>query len=183
MTIDEIKGKLLAASAAGDVEAIIKLGKELDSLRKQDAKAEAERITKENEALAGKRQEIAEKIGAAFKNVAGRVFFDKATNTDSTSKVLEEVKATGYYFEYSIEKGLSYGLKHPTTAKHISKGGGATGTSKKEFGMSLQEIVDKWATDEEKAAIDAATSNSKSWQLKVSVKKRVIASGDLKPIK
>jgi len=182
MTMDDIRKQLMEAAAKGDVEAVLKLTAEADKLKKAEAKEKAEAAAEEAKKLAGVRTELAEKIGAAFKPVSVKLFFDKATQTDSTNAVLEGVKATGYYFEYSIEKGISFGLRHPTV-KVAHSGGGSTGKSKAEFGMSLDEIFQKFATDEDKAKLEAAASNSAKWTVKVTVKKAAIAAGLLQPVK
>ena len=182
MTMDDIRKQLMEAAAKGDVEAVLKLTAEADKLKKAEAKEKAEAAAKEAAELAGVRTELAEKIGAAFKPVSVKLFYDKATQTDSTNAVLERVKATGYYFEYSIEKGISFGLRHPTV-KVAHSGGGNTGKSKAEFGMSLDEIFQKFATDEDKAKLEAAASNSAKWTVKVTVKKAAIAAGLLQPVK
>lgn len=61
--------------------------------------------------------------------------------------------------------------------------GGGAGKSKDEYGIGLSEIATKYGTAEEQTAIANAENNSKSWQLKQAVKKRVIASGELTPVK
>jgi len=183
MTMDDIRKQLMEAAAKGDVEAVLKLTAEADKLKKAEAKEKAEAAAKEAAELAGVRTELAEKIGAALKPVSAKLFYDKATQTDSTNAVLEGVKATGYYFEYSVEKGISFGLRHPTVKVAHSGGGGNTGKSKAEFGMSLDEIFQKFATDEDKAKLEAAASNSAKWTVKVTVKKAAIAAGLLQPVK
>ena len=73
------------------------------------------------------------------------------------------------------------GLDVPVIKAHKA-GAGATGKTKTEFGVSLNEVFEKFATPADKAKL-AGASNSRQWQVKVAVKKRALAAGLLAPVK
>ncbi len=180
--LEELKAKMAEAiktfQANGDMAGIQAVSKEMDRAKSEIAKSEATRLQAEAVALAGKREQLAASIHNAIRGIPG------------TDKQLAEVKAWG--FTYKVDRAnpnepdITYKSVSLTTAvikaRKGSNGGGA-GKSKDEYGISLSEIVDKYGTPEELAAIGSADSNSKSWQLKQAVKKRVIASGELAPVK
>ena len=168
----------------GDMSKIQEVSNAMNKAKTEIAKAEADRLLKESEALAGKREALANAINTAV----------KALNLDSQ---LASVKSKG--FSYTInhmedDKGridangtvkVLGGVGLLVTAIKTRKAGNGNGggKSKEEYGISLSEIVSKFATPEEQLAIANAETNSKSWQLKVVVKKRAIAEGKLPPVK
>ena len=160
----------------GDIQAVTKA---MDKAKADIAKEQATKLQAEAVALAGAREQLAGKIHVAVKALG----LDKA---------ITDVK--GWGFTYKVDKAnpaeldITYKAVSLSTAvvktrKAGGSGGGGGGKSKEEYGMSLTEIVAKFATPEELTAIAAADSNSKSWQLKVAVKKAAIAAGKLAPAK
>ena len=186
--LDELKGKMTEAvkvfTATGNMEAIQAVNAELNKAKADIAKTEGTRLLAEAEALAGKRGELESKV-------------KQAVSALGLDKLLAEVKAKGFTYtidhketdkgvidsagEVSVKGGVGLLVSSVRTRK--AGAGGGAGKSKDEYGMSLSDIVDKFATADEQAAIVGADSNSKSWQLKVAVKKRAIADGKLAPVK
>jgi len=170
--IKELQAKMSEAIASGDVEAIEEIASQIVKTKSDRHKAEAEVIKKDAEKLAGVREKLAVNIWNMLKGIPDFV------------KQLEDVKATGFTYKLDTEelKYKSVALTVPTvrTGKGGTTGGGK---SKDEFGMSLGEIFDKFATDADKVKLAEASTNSAQWQVKVAVKKAALASGALKPIK
>ena len=175
-----LQEKMLVAIKANDIATQEAIAAELVKARGARIKAQVDAETKETEALAGKREALANKIGVAV----------KALGVD---KEIAELKAKGfnYYIKTSYEvpgqpvvhqqASCSLALSQP--AKKASGGTGGSGKSKDEFGLSLGEIFDKFASETDKAKLVAATTNSSQWQVKVAVKKAAIAAGLIKPVK
>jgi len=177
MSIEELQAQMATAISKNDIAGMEAIAIQIVAGKKERAKVEADKLLKESEQLAGKREDTAAKIHKY-------VVENQGINT-----MLKEVKAWG--FTYKVDKAnpaepdVSYKTVALTTAvvKAHKAGGGGNGKSKDEYGLSLQEIVDKFATAEEQAAIASATSNSQSWQKKQAVKKAAIAAGKLAPVK
>jgi len=176
MTIQDLQAQMADAIAKNDVAAMETIAAQIVAGKRDRAKVEADRLLKESEALAGKREALAASIQAAVKAMA----LDKA---------ITDVK--GWGFTYKVDKAnpnepdITYKAVALTTAvvKAHKAGGGASGKSKDEYGLSLGEIFDKFATDEDKTKLAGATTGSSQWQVKVAVKKRAIADGKLAPVK
>lgn len=181
MSIQDLQAQMAAAIAKNDVGTMEAIASQIVAGKKERAKVEADKLLKEAEQLAGKREETQV---ALFKVIAD-------LNIDGK---LRAVKAKGFsYFiktsytvpgQPEVHQQASCGLILVTAPKTKRAGGtGASGKSKDEYGLSLSEIVAKFATAEEQAEIDMAETNSKSWQKKLVVKKRAIAEGLLPPVK
>ena len=192
MSMQELKAKMQSAIASGDVKAIEEIASEIVKSKSERRKAEIEAVVKENEALAGKRSELAEEIR---KEVNG---FSDITNK------LAGLKANGFTYHRKGEKDAngvelaksSCGLLVPTIKKHGGGGNGGAGKTKTEYGMSLSEVFDKFANDEDKVKLADAeakdkvateklgkSTNSNAWRIKNEVKKQAIADGLLTPNK
>lgn len=178
-SIEELKKAMSEALAKDDTAEVLRISSEIHKQKQAVAKAEAEKVKAEGEKLAGAREKLAKLILASVNKALPTVVAD-----------LEAMKANGFTFH---RRGVldangvpmatsSVGLLVPTVRARGGGGGGA-GKTKAEFGMSLGELVDKYATDDEKAEIANAASGSQSWQLKVAVKKRLIADGTIAPTK
>jgi hypothetical protein len=177
MTMEQLKAQVAAALASGnDVDfltAIAAVAKQ----KAEIAKAQAEQARIENEKLAGERTKVATEIQKLVKGL-------------KLDKLIAGVKAHG--FTYSLDEPDANGvmthhgsvsMSVPTVkAKRTSIGAGSTGKSKSEYGMSLGEIFEKFATDEDRAKLTQATTNSQQWAVKVAVKKQALADGSLKPV-
>lgn len=180
MSIEDLRTQMATAIANNDVQVMEAVAAQIVAGKKDRAKEEAEKLQKEAEALAGKRESLGAEI---FKAIGGE--FDKQ---------LVDLKARGFsYFvktsytvpgQPEVHQQASCGLILVTAAKAPrTGGGGGAGKSKDEFGLSLGEIFDKFATDEDRTKLAAATTGSSQWQVKVAVKKKAIADGQLAPVK
>ena len=160
MKFEELQTKIAGAKDMKEAKEIIaNYNKTVADEKKKEALA----IQKENEALAGTREKLAVVIWEASKAFIAE---------------LTKVKAQGFTFKLDTEE-IKYKSVALTVAgaKRASGGGGGGngGKTKDEIGISLGELVETYATDAEKQAIANAPSNSRSWQLKVQAKKRILA--------
>lgn len=198
-TLEELQVQIKAAAIAGDNDKVMELAGEIGKFKADVRKAAIEADRKESEALAGVREELAKSIHVVVSGLP------------DIHVSLAKVKAKGFMFKLDIPKGdkdhpegiryLSVQLDTPTI-RVKGTGGGGTGKTKDTYGLSLDEVYEKHATADEKtkmvAAIksdeDKATKNKagggegknsggEQWKVKNDVKKRVIASGELKPQK
>lgn len=181
MSIQELQAQMADAIAKNDVGAMEAIAGQIVAGKKERAKVEADKLLKEAEQLAGKREALGARIFSAVQSLG-------------LDKELVDMKARGFNFyvktsytvpgQPEVHQVASCGLILVTAPKTRKAGGtGASGKSKDEYGLSLQEIVEKFATAKEQAEIDSADSNSKMWQKKMIVKKRAIAEGLLTPAK
>lgn len=173
--LKELKDQLADAIAKGDDTAFMTIVGEIAKAKKDIAKAAADALQKEATQLAGARETLAASVYKACKQIP------------NLKQQLDAVKATGFTFkldgvdaEGAPVRYNSVALSVPTV-RHGKGGTTGGGKSKDEYGMSLQEIFDKFATAADKAKEAAATSNSAKWQAKNAVKKAAIADGKLKP--
>ena len=157
LTLDELKAQMSAAIADGNDTEMLRLSKLLLKQKSDVEKSEALKLLAESEALAGDREKLATAI---FKAVKGIINVAE----------LEKVKAKGFTFKLNaldannvmvIEKSVA--LLVPTIkVRGGGGGGGSTGQLKQETGMSRHELVDKYATAEEKATIQTAQDGATS---------------------
>ena len=198
-TLDELQVQIKTAAIAGDNDKVMELAGEIGKFKADVRKAAIEADRKEAESLAGVREILTLKIW-------------EAVHALGLEGELAKVKAKGFTFKLNIpvgDKEHPEGIKYtrvmldtPTIRVKGTGGGGGTGKTKDTYGLSLDEVYEKHATADEKtkmvAAIksdeDKATKNKagggegknsggEQWKVKNDVKKRVIASGDLKPQK
>jgi len=175
-TLDELKAQIAVAATSGDDVAFNTLIRQYNSRKADVAKAIAESARKEAEALSGIREKTATKLHKLIVAIP------------ELAAMLAETKATGFTFKLDEPDGVSYksvALTVPVVkAAKVSKGGGGTHTtSKAEYGLTLDEIFQAHATEEDKAKLEAAEGNSAKWQVKNAVKKTAIANGALAPAK
>lgn len=156
-TPEQIMALIAAAGASGDLVEVIRLGNQLKKHQADIMKAEAEKLKAEAEAMAGDRAKLAAEILKTSKAQA-----------DLAGK-LEAVKATGYTFKLpyfdsaGVQTSASVALTVPTVkAVKIGGGGGSTGALKAQTGLSRHELVEQYATEEEKASIAKAESDATS---------------------
>ena len=150
-TPEEIMASITAAGASGNLAEVIRLGNQLKKHQGEIQKAEATRLKAEAEKLAGVREKLAKDIWQEV--------------TPVTKKRLVDVKAKGFTFKLDAD-GVEYkaiSLTVPTIkARTGGGGGGSTGALKAQTGLSRHELVDEYATDEEKAGIADAESSATS---------------------
>lgn len=169
--LDELKAKMkVAISAEGNDADVVKIGKEIVKLKADVEKAEASKIQAEAEALAGDREKLAAEVVETI-------------NSLGLGKKLEKVKAMG--FRYLLPDDQSdiprIALAVPTVKTRGGGGGGSTGALKEQTGLARHELIGKYATPNEKAAIqkafDEATSRKDSarYSAEKPVVKRILA--------
>ena len=190
MDIKELQAKMAAAIANNDVKAIEEIASQIVKGKSDRAKAEAEKQVKEAEALAGVRDALAGELHKAI----------KAMKLD---KRLTDVKAWG--FTYKVDKAnpaepdviyRSVSLSTQQIKARKAGAGGGAGKTKDEFGMSLQEVFDKFATAADKTKLAEAevkdkaasdklgkSTNSNAWRVKNDVKKAALAAEKIAPVK
>lgn len=153
LTPVELMSKIAAAGASGDLAEVIRLGNQLKKHQADIQKAEAEKLKAEAEALAGEREKLASAIWKAVKQIP-----------EITQK-LEAVKAKGFTFKLD-DGDVQYkavALTVPTIKSRMSGGGGgSTGALKAQTGLSRHELIEQYATEEEKASIAKAEAEATS---------------------
>lgn len=193
----ELQTKLATAMAEGNVKAIEDIAAEITKGKADRHKAEAESQRKEAEQLAGKREAMQTTINAAVKalNLDAEIVKLKAKGFTYTIDHKEDDKGRiDPAGEVKVTGGV--GLLVPAVKARTGGGGGSAGKTKDDYGLSLTEVFDKFATDEDQAKLAAAevkdieasdklgkSTNSNVWRVKNDVKKVAIASGALAPSK
>jgi hypothetical protein len=180
VTLEQLTTKMATAVAANDITAMLDVAGEIKKLKSEVAKAEATRLQKESEELAEVRKQAVEKL-------------DKIVRVRDMQKLVslaESVKAIGFHYTHTFADnlttiGFDYAVAPKQKATRASGGGG--GKSKAEFGMTLNEIFEKFATAEDKtklteASASATRPDSAEYAVKLGVKKAAIAAGLLKPV-
>lgn len=171
-TLDQLKAelrKVLNTDPVSDAE-MVRLTKAIAKHSADVVKAEADKVKKEGEALAGDREKLAKEIW-------------EAASTSTIPAKLAKVKATGYTFKLDDGdlKYKSVSLTVPIVRKSGGGGGGTGVTVQSQTGLRRGELVDKYATDVEKASIQAAedkattSKGSAKWAAEKPVVKRILA--------
>jgi hypothetical protein len=185
MGLEALQKQMSEALAANDVKKIEEVAMAIVKSKSERAKEEADKALKESEALAGKRETLA----SAIKQSVLSLGLDKS---------IAELKAKGFTYtidhkeddkgridpkgEVSVTGGV--GLIVPAIKARKAGGtGGGAGKTKDEFGMSLTEVFEKFATADDRTKLAAAETNSSQWQVKNAVKKRALKDGVLAPAK
>ena len=177
VTLDTLKLDIADALAANDNDKLFGVLAAISKHKAEIAKAAVEAAVAEASALAGEREKLAAAIHKAVKAIP------------QLAQQLKAVKAFGFHFtidnahgDNSVYKAVA--LDVPGIPKHkVGHAGGGSGKSKAEYGMTLQEIFDKFATAENRVKLDKAEGNSAQWAVKNEVKKAAIAAGKLQPAK
>ncbi len=172
----EILAAITVAGAAGDITEVVRLGNLLKKHQGDIAKAEADKLKAEAEAMAGDREKLAVEVWKYVKSMPG--ITDK----------LETVKAQGFTFK--LDTGeiqyKSVALTVPTIkTRAAGGGGGGTGVSVASLtGLPRAQLIDQYATADEKVTIDKAKTeaaarggnpNSSGWSAEKPVVKRILA--------
>jgi hypothetical protein len=188
-TLDQIKADLALAIASGNDGEVMRLSKAIMAYAADIKKIEADKLKAEAEALAGIREALEAKIYKAVmktlkpeeilsvKAKGFTIVVDHLENDKGQLDPAGQVAVTG-----------ACKLMVPTikAAKVASTGGtGGTGvTVESQTGMKRAELIDKYATDEEKATIESAKAtaqaegknvNSVEWAAGKPVVKRILA--------
>ncbi len=198
MSLDKAMQELIAnftkATETGDSNAIEAAALAITKSKSDRHKAEAESLRLEAEALSGTRE------------LEAAALLKEVSSLNHLLERLSLVKATGFTF---TAKGTPIGAdKVPQEKSSIAlsvpvvratrSGGTGGGKTKDETGMSLSEVYDLYATEDDKAkmveaeaadnkhAVEhglATAKQSNRWRVKNDVKKRVLADGTLTPNK
>jgi len=190
MSLEELQKQMSEALASNDVGKIEEIAMAIVKSKSERAKIEADKAVKEAEALAGKREALAKSIHEVVSQGRNPVPADLAQQ-------LLAVKAKGFTFTIDHredEKGRidekgevkvtgGVGLLIPAIRTRKAGAVGGAGKTRDEYGMSLTEVFEKFATAEDREKLASAETNSSQWQVKNSVKKRAIKDGLLPPAK
>ncbi len=161
-TFETLKAQLKAATEDSE---IMRLSKAILKHKSDVEKAEAEKGKKEAEAMAGDREKLAKLIQTAVRGVVD-------------AKTMLAVKAKGFTFTIDHTENEK-GQLDPAGAVKVTGGcvlivpairkastggggGGSTGALKQQTGLSRHELIDQYATPEEKAEIAAAFDGADS---------------------
>jgi hypothetical protein len=187
VTFEELRAKMAKVSAEGTDAEIMAVAEEMRKFKADIQKAEADKAKAEADALAGKRE--AEET---------RLFPIILSQVDA--KALLELKAKGFTFvidhkeddkgrldpDGTVKVTGSLKLMVPTVKTRTGGGGGGgTGiTVESQTGLKREQLIETYATDEEKATIqkakDDATArggnpNSSGWSASKPIVKRILA--------
>lgn len=188
--MNELQQKMADAIANNDVKLMETIAGEILKGKTERIRKESEQARKDAEQLAGVREALATEI-------------HKAVRALKLEQKLKDVKSWG--FTYKVDKAnpnepdVSYkavSLAVATVKAKTGVGGGGAGKTKAEFGMSLSEVFNKFATEGDKAKLAEAeakdsentaksgkTTNSNAWRIKNEVKKEALKAGLLAPAK
>lgn len=183
--IADLMRQMNEATAKADLAEVIRLGNILKKEKSAVEKAENEKLAREAEELSGTRTELGSKIHKGI-----------MTGQDIRPLImqLKDVKAQGFTYKPDGPgpdggmvkyKSVELMVEKPKAVKRSGGGGGGTQSSTKdETGLNLSELIDKYATDAEKAEITEAyekgeaekkgSGGSKKWQKQVKVKTRIL---------
>ena len=173
MTVKDLRNALSEVAKTGDVANIRAAVKALDEAEKVQAKE----LKAEFEAKSAARLELTERIKATIGKVADsfREEVVKLVGLDEAVVRWSVDYKNGNLIECSI-------LRTKPRAASTGTGGTPRGATKNEYGLSLGQVFEKFASDQDKLDYEKATSGSGQWQIKVRVKKQAIEAGLLKPV-
>ncbi len=188
-TLEELKAQVAALAIStdpADNDRFLAVVAQIAKRKADIARAQAETARLEAEKLAGVRAELGEKVHTAIMQSKQLV---------NLIQKLADVKAYGFTFLGSqptpaekaagatgevIRKSVALVVAEVKAARaRTSTGGGAPGRSKSEYGMSLDDIFQKFKTPEDDVAMAGAASNTAKWQIKNKVKNQAIKDGRL----
>jgi hypothetical protein len=186
--LGQIKADLARAIASGNDGEVMRLSKAIMAYAADIKKAEADKLKAEAEALAGKREALEAAIYKAVMKVLKpeEILSAKAKGFTIVVDHLENDKGQLDPAGQVAVTGACKLMVPTIKAKAASTGGtGGTGvTVESQTGMKRAELIDKYATDEEKATIERAkeaakaegkNANSVEWAAGKSVVKRILA--------
>jgi len=175
-TLDELKTQLKASIIDNNDALFNELVTKIAKMKSELAKQAGELAKEEAKALSGVRMQVAVAIFTAVKKL----------NLDAK---LIEVKAKGFTYPLDLPDAQGVMVTYKSVALSVptvkTRAGGTTGggKSKDEYGMSLGEIFDKFATPAQKAELSSLTAHNAAYFFKLTVKKAAIAAGMLQPVK
>jgi hypothetical protein len=159
-SLEDLKAQLAKASAAGDIDEILSLAKQVEGQRVAAAKAEHEKLVKARTALGLRIIEVAKPHLAPFESDVVRL-----------GGVLRLMwSPTESLFDAAV---TSKAEPKPPGARVAA----AKGSAADRYGMPLGAIYERFANAEERAAHDGAATNSERWNIKTRVMKRAVSEG------
>ena len=181
-TAQELMALIAAAGASGDLAEVIRLGNILRKQKSDIEKAEADKLQKESEELAGARDTMA-------KNLA-KLILPQIKATDLLGLKVKSFVVTVSHKEndkgqidpegaVKVTGGVALVVPQIKTRK-AGGGGGPRESTKDQVGMSLSELIETYATQEQKVGIQAAydkaekNKGSAKWQEQVRVKADIL---------
>ena len=187
-TLDQIKTELALAIAGGNDADVMRLSRAIMQYATDVKKAEADKLREEAVQLAGKREALENKLYRALNGVIGKftdellavkakgftIVVDHLENDRGQLDANGQVKVTG-----------ACKLMVPTIKMKAATNTNSTGiTVEGQTGMKRQELIDAYATDEEKAELaqkkaaaetDGKNVNSVTWAASKPIVKRILA--------
>lgn len=150
-TPEQILAGIAVASAEGNLTEVIKLGNQLKKHQGEIQKAEMSKLKAEADAMAEGREKLAKSILSTITGLG-------------LGKELDKVKAKGFTYHTPDDQSNvpRLALTVPTIKTRTGGGGGSTGSLKAQTGLSRHELVEKYATETEKAGIAKAESEATS---------------------
>lgn len=192
MDIKDLSAQMAEAIANNDVAKMETIAAEITKGKKDRHAEEAKAQQAQAEKLAGVRETTAAEVHQLVRGIPG--LDDKLRKVESWGFTYKVDKANPDEVDVTY-KSVALTIAKVKTSRSGGNGGGA-GKTKEEYGMSLGEVYDKFHTPEDEVKLAKAveddkvattnlgkTTNSNQWRVKNEVKKRVIASGELKPQK
>ena len=159
-TLVELKSDMVKAVDSGDYAAVQRIGRQMASMGGEEVKKDTERHAAAREQLAA----------IIWNDISGKYKEQIAT-----------VKALGFVFKMDTSETQYKAVQLIVPSSKGNHVGGKGNKTVSEYGMRLGEVFDKFATADEKASIDGKARNQVN-DIKIKVLKRVVASGELKPI-
>lgn len=183
--VKEARTKLAEAAKTADIEQIKAAALALTDAERVEAKELKAKAEADFTAKAKEREELTAEVGTAIHAAAGPF----------RAKIIKLVGEELALLRYSVDYKAG-NLTECSIVRTIAKtrtgagagagnGGGRGGKTKDEFGMSLNDIFEKFATDKDKADFTACTGDrvdSAQYVIKVRVKKAAITAGLVKPL-
>lgn len=176
--VTKLMQELAAASANQDLAEVIRLGNILRKQKSEVEKAEAAKLQKEAEELAGAREALGVNIHKAIAKAMPEMLREVAqVKAQGFTYKLDGVDAQGGKVTYK-----SVALLVPQAkAKKASASSGVRVSTEEETGLKLGDLIDQYATQDEKAEIETAVAEvedakkgSRKWQAQMKVKSRIL---------
>ena len=181
-TAADLMAQIAAAGASGDLAEVIRLGNILRKQKSDIEKAESEKLAKEAEELAGARDQMAKDLAKVILpqiNAADLLALKVKSFVVTVTHMENDKGQLDPNGEVKVKGGVALVVPQ-VKARKTGGGGGARESTKDQVGMSLSELIDQFATPEQKlgiqAAYDGAEKNkgSAKWQEQVKVKADIL---------
>lgn len=166
--IDELKKRLHQELDDNDLDAVFSTTAKLKKLQAEEAE-------KAREARLAKARAATEELDSAVVQLV------KQANVISALTALAQVYGKERNVNIIIPlDDVNAACVMPLEKARAGRTGGGGGTTKDQFGMSLADVFDQFASDEERKQMSTAEGGSAQWALKNRVKNRAIREGLIK---